>query len=254
MSKHRQKSSPVNHKRMVLGAVGKSALLSAALLVAGSLRASPILLVATSAAAPQPQPQAPAAQPPTIPLKVVNKSLFCSRLQQAFASYAEASGFDRVQVTLMASNAASQIVEEFRAGRTSDYINAEALAQLGRAQQKPGAGAYLPLAGFMGPAMGLGQNVSLALSAAELRYIPHAQKGLDLVVIAKNAASLTPERAQKVAEVAASMGIHIHVAWVGDGEGNLAVNEAKSLAWVAAATDGVFVNLSGANPCGSDAM
>lgn len=188
---------------------------------------------------------------PTLPLKIVSKEQFCSRLQQYFTGYGAANGFDRVQTALLASNAASALVAEFRAGRATDYINAAALAALANAPDKTPQGTLLPTAGFLGDAMGLGQNVTLALSAGELRYIPFAQHGLDMVLIAQNAASLTPERARKVAEVATQSQIHIHVLWVGGpADQPMAIDDARMLAWLAAVTGGAFANLSGTTtPC-----
>ncbi len=211
---------------------------------------------------PQPAPQAPPLapspqapqrpqKPQPLPLRVVNRAQFCGRLAQVFANYGAANGYDRVQTAMLANGATAQVVAEFRNGRATDYINAGALAAYSNVPSRAPQGGYLPLANFVGQAMGLGNNVALALSTGELRFIPFAQKGMDLVVIAQNAAALTPERAKKVAEVAGQNGIHIHIVWVGpEAESGGVIEEARSLAWLAAVTGGAFANLSGRdNPC-----
>ncbi len=209
------------------------------------------LFSSTLSLAQAPQGKAPQAlERPTLPLRIVAKEQFCGRLAQVFANFGTANGLNQVQTAMLANGATSQIVQDFRTGRATDYINSQALAAFSRTQT-PGQEGYLPLAGFVGQAMGLGSNVTMALTAGELRFIPYAQKGMDIVVVAQNAASLTPERAKKVAEVAAQMGIHIHVIWVGpEADNGAVIEEARSLAWLAAVTGGAFANLSGRdNPC-----
>ena len=194
------------------------------------------------------------AAPVSLPLRVVGKQDFCTRLKATFASYGARSGYTPVQSTLMASQASAMMIAEFRAGHISDFVNAQALATLGRRQAIPQGDVYLPVAAFMGPAMGLQGNLAVALSASELRYLPMAQKGLDMLVIAQNGAALTPERAAKTIEVAQGLGIHIHVAWVGQGDQD-AVVEARLLAMVASRTGGIFANLAGdGDSCGGEAL
>jgi lipoprotein signal peptidase len=186
-----------------------------------------------------------------MPLRVIATPEFCGRLQSTFTQYAVQSGFNKVQTTLMASGATASVIDEFRQGRASDYISTAALSRY--AKQTEGVqNGYLPLAQFVGQAMGISGNIVLALSSGELRFIPHAQRGMNIVVVAQNGAALTPERAKKVAEVAHNLAIRIHVIWVGETDPNATerMAEARSLAWLAAMTGGAFANLGGtANPC-----
>lgn len=191
------------------------------------------------------------AAPTSVPLKVVGRQEFCSRLTQRFASYGAASGYSKVESALLANGGAVGVTQEFRAGRATDFINAAALAEYSSVPVKAPSDGFLPIAGFVGEAMGLTGDVTMALSAAELRFIPFAQRGLDLVVVAQNATTLTPGRMQKVAEAARSMGIKIHVVWVGptDDDGK-DLSAATPLAWIAAMTGGSIANLGGrSNPC-----
>lgn len=201
---------------------------------------------------PRPMP-APAQtkQPKGIPLTVVERKAFCQRLQRSFTEYGRKTGYTQVESAMLGSAASMAVVQEFRAGRATDYASAQALEKIAGVSAKVPEDSYLPLATFIGGALGLSGTVSLALSAGELRFIPHAQKGMAIVVIASNSAALTPERAKKVAEIARNAKITVSVVWVGRTETEPgAVLEAQSLAWIAAMTGGVFANLSGAdNPC-----
>ena len=222
-----------------------------------------VVFVPLSAASPAQAPAAPQANVATLApstagdaplqLRVVDRVAFCSRMRQAFAHYASSNGYDAVQQNLLATNATVGLVEEFKLGRAADYVSAASLSAYSRVPHRGAADSYLPVSNFVGLALGVGNNVTLALSVGELRFIPYAQKNLALVVIAQNAASLTPERAKKVAEVAQQAGIKINVLWVGSShEDGQAINEARSLAWLTSVTGGYFANLSGhENPCQS---
>lgn len=205
-----------------------------------------------SPAAPAPEAVAPGGASP-VPLTVVGQKMFCDRLRGAFSNFAVKTGYNPAQTTVLASAATLGVINDFKNGRAADYISADNLASIAKVPHMNPKGSYLPLAGFVGSALGTSGNVMLALSAGELRFIPYAQRGQEMVVIAQNAASLTPERTAKVAEVAKASAIKIHVIWVGgDGEEQTAVDDARSLGWLAAMTGGVFVNLSGAeHPCAS---
>src|SRR5687768_8033096 len=93
---------------------------------------------------------APAQQPaPGLPLKIVERSQFCGRLANVFANYGQTSGYDRVQQTLLASGATASVMQEFRSGRATDFINANALAQFSNVPSRNPDAAYIPLAGIM---------------------------------------------------------------------------------------------------------
>ncbi|MCX6104567.1 MAG: hypothetical protein NTY08_01885 [Proteobacteria bacterium] len=195
---------------------------------------------------------APTPQRPALPLRVIDKNQFCTRLSQAFTNFATANGLDRVHTALLSTGATAEVVQEFRAGRATDYLKVAAIRNIARLPAVDKDEGYLALSGLIGEAMGVGNNVTLALSTGELRYIPSAQRGVDMVVVARNGATLTPPRAQKVIEIAKGSQIRIHILWVGENESAQDVEEARALAWVAANTGGAFANLGGSqndNPC-----
>ena len=186
------------------------------------------------------------------PLRLVGHQEFCAKLAQSFGNIGVASGFDRVHTAMLASGAAVHVVEEFRSGRASDFIRAGLLRTIANVPAVASDQSYLPLSGIVGEAMGVGSNAALALSSGELRYIPAAQRGSDVVVIAQNAASLTPDRTRQVAEIARTQGIRVSIVWVGSGEESQGKHDARTLSWLAAVTGGGFADLGGqASPCGS---
>jgi hypothetical protein len=196
-----------------------------------------------------------------VPVQMISRQDFCNRLSTGLKQFGLASGYDAKQSGLIASAATDELVSAFKSGRASDYINSSALAPLAKlsgADAMVKAPGYIPMANFLAPALGiLPAQTVLALSAAELRFIPHVQQGMNIIVIAQNAAPLTPERAKAVAETAGRLKIKIHVLWVGDsvsasgGEGpSVSRSESQAMAFLAAVTGGTYADLSGADHCG----
>jgi hypothetical protein len=204
-------------------------------------------------------PTAPIANPATtlkatstpIKLFVMGKETFCNRLNQAFSSIGFQAGYTPAQAALIASGALSKVIQDFRSGRASDYLHSQTLLAESNLPMEKNIPGYIATAPFIGQAMGVSTQVSLALSASELRFIPHVQKKTDVIVVAKNAAALTTERVQKIIELAKQQDIKIHVLWVGEFEDNgQEIEEARVLAWIVAATGGRFTNIGGQEwPC-----
>lgn len=228
------------------------AVLSNPVAIAVPMVATPVVTaIAPEAPATSSKAQVEALKPQA-PLRLVDKQEFCSKLAKSFANIGASSGFDRVHTAMLGNGAAVQVVEDFRSGRASDYMRAALLRTIANVPAVAGDDSYLPISSVVGEAMGVGSNAALALSSGELRYIPAAQHGTDLVVIAQNAASLTPERAQKVAEIARAQEIHVSIVWVGAGDEGQDRQDARTLGWLAAVTGGAFANLGGQiSPCGS---
>jgi hypothetical protein len=212
-----------------------------------------VLVLQTEAAMGQQDRMQQIAQPQSIPLKVVDKKMFCDRLKNRFEVYGRQNGYSQVQVAMLSNSATAGLIEEFRAGRATDFISTKAIAAFSRVPEK-GQQGYLPVSNFVSGAMGLGSDITLALAVGELRFIPFAQKNKDLVVVARSTMALSPARAQKVAGIARDGKIRVNVIWMGRTdleEDEDKMSEARQLAWLAAVTGGSFVNLSGTkNPCG----
>lgn len=190
---------------------------------------------------------------PALPLKlfVLGKEAFCNRLIQAFTSLGNQAGFNPSQTTQIAHGAMAKVIQEFRNGRASDYLSSQALFSESNLPMEKNIPGYIATAQFLGRAIGTSENVSLALSASELRFIPHVQKNTDIIVIAKHAAALTVERVNKIIELARQQNIKVHVLWVGESnENSQEIEEARVLAWIVSATGGRFTNLGGHDwPC-----
>ena len=215
-----------------------------------SVQAQPGTPAPAAPAAPNMQNQTPAPNQGTrqLTLRMVDRGQFCRTVQGGLAAWGTAAGFDQRATSVMASSVTAGLVDAFRSGRGSDYIDQAALVSLMRGtvvrETTPG---YLPLAAFLAPAIGTNpQTTTVALSAGELRFIPFAQKGMDIVVIAQSAAPLTPERARNVTDIATRLGIKLSVVWIGaDTSETKQGEERDALAFLAAVTGGSFVDLSG---------
>lgn len=189
-----------------------------------------------------------------VQLRVVPRAAFCASLTGSFVRYAELNHYDQIQSALLVSAGVAAIVGEVKAGRAQQYVSANALAELANVPNRAPQDGLIPLSTLVGPALGLRPEATLAMSAGELRYLPFAQRGLDVIVLARNVDDLSEERVMKVATVARELGVRVSSVWVGPAtggaEGAAADGEARILAWLAAATGGSFADLSGGgNPC-----
>lgn len=193
---------------------------------------------------------APAAAPQ---IRLISKEMFCKNLQLTFVQYAATNGYSKIQTKMLASTATQMVVQEFRNGRASDYMNTAALAHYADQPDLAPKNTYLQMANFIGTAMGLSPKVSLALSTGELRFIPFAESDMDIVVIAQNAAPLTPERAKKIVEVATAKKVRISVLWVGaESIEATDLDQTRMLGWIVSMTGGFLTNLGGSDTiCGT---
>ncbi len=182
----------------------------------------------------------------SVPVRILPKDMFCKRLQSSFVEYASTTGYNKLQTAMLASTASQMVVQEFRSGRASDYMDAAALAHYAQQPDLAPKNSFLQMAAFVGNAMGLSPKVSLALSTGELRFITYAQADTDIVVIAQNAAPLTAERAAKIVEIARSLNVRISAIWVGTESMEAAdVEKTRLLGWIVGMTGGFLTNLGG---------
>jgi len=212
-----------------------------------------------NAGSPEERPAVVLAQAAEAPRKFVVRNIprdqFCKSMQGMLANWGAGAGFDARRSTIMATSVTSELVDSFRTGRATDWIDQKSLVRIMNRERADGvAPGYIPLAAFLAPAMGTRPgSTSVALSAGELRFIPHAQRGTDIVVIAQSAAPLNPERARTVADVARKLDIRLSVVWVGTpGVAEETTHEDRSaLAFLTSITGGGFVDLGGEG-CGRD--
>lgn len=197
--------------------------------------------------------QTPATPQAAPQIRLIPKEMFCKNLQLTFVQYAATNGYSKVQTKMLASTATQMVVQEFRNGRASDYMNTAALAHYADQPDLAPKNSYLQMAKFIGTAMGLSPKVSLALGTGELRFIPFAETDMDIVVIAQNAAPLTPERAQKIVEVATAKKVRVSVLWVGPESIDASdLDQTRMLGWIVGMTGGFLTNLGGSDTiCGT---
>ncbi len=195
--------------------------------------------------------------PKTEPLKVVSPRDTCAGLGREMARYGAGSGMDKVQTAMLASAGSAMLAMELRNGEAQPYVNAEALASLVRGpanirRVNAAKAGFVPLSALLAPTLGLDRQISLVLSTSELKQMPFAQRGIDVLVIAREAAELNAERVRKVADTALGLGVRVSVLWAGtkagiQGEGT---EDARLFAWLATVTGGAFADLGGpVNPC-----
>lgn len=190
-------------------------------------------------------------------LRVVSRAAFCNSITGSFVQYAQANRYDQIQSALLVSAGVAALVGEVRNGRAQQYVSTNALAALANVPPRAPQDSLIPLGALLGPALGVKSDATLAMSAGELRFLPFAQRGMDVIVLARNVDDLSEERVMKVAAVARELGVRISAVWVGGNQdsskGGAADSDAKILAWLAAATGGSFADLSSAgvagNPC-----
>jgi hypothetical protein len=185
-----------------------------------------------------------------VELRQVPRAAFCESLTGSFVRYAELNRYDQIQSALIVSVGVAAIVGEVKAGRAQPYISTKALSSLANVPARTAEDTLIPLAAMVGPALGVRPDANLVMAASELRFLPLAQKGVDVVVFARNVDELTEDRVMKVASAARELGVRVSTVWVGPATRGAAEGDAKMLAWLAAATGGAFVDLSGnGNPC-----
>ena len=134
-------------------------------------------LLTASAAMGNPQapapaaPAAPTAAAPTseapiqqqrqaMPLRVIDKNQFCTRLSQAFTNFATSNGLDKMHTALLSTGATAEVMQEFRAGRATDFMKVAEIRNIARLPAAEKDEGYLALSGMIGEAMGIGSNVT----------------------------------------------------------------------------------------------
>lgn len=191
----------------------------------------------------------PAVSQKPLRLSVLGRESFCKRLSRSFEKLGSASGLSERQALVFASLASVKVVDDLRSNSPSDFFLTATVTTDG-ALPKAGLPGYVEIQKYLGEVVEA-SSVSLVLSAAELRFFPRIPANSEVIVVAKNTASLTLERIQAMTQLAVSSNIKINVVWTGDSnESGREIEDARILAWVASATSGKFVNLGGSeSPC-----
>ncbi len=175
----------------------------------------------------------------------------CKGFQSVFKSLASEKGMSPVLSEGYAIGATATFIEDIKNQRASDVVSLSQLEKFVPERARPGLTGYGNTAGIISAALGL-KNITLLLSTQELRFLHLAERGVDVVVLAQNAASLTQERHSKLIDIAKNLGFRIHVIWVGSApsESEMVKFDFTLLAALAAQTNGAVIDLSRSeNPC-----
>lgn len=184
-------------------------------------------------------------------IQVVQTRDFCQRLDQMFQRLGTDYGLTPKDNSILAAVATRKLIDEFRDGRTSDFVQ---LRRLGYHFEKIQGRSQEPLffrpEKLVGPALGLTDDVNLVLSSNELRFLGTLSPGKPVVVFANHSAAMTPNRLDEIRLVASQRGNPIHVVWLGSAVNDDNLLEASPLFSLSLQTGGSFVDLSGeAIPC-----
>lgn len=189
---------------------------------------------------------------PTNNLRIVQKEEFCRGMNDSLIQFTRANGMTPSESQLAAGRTSGNLLQGFQEGRGTLYLDvADIDPRMKSAEGKEEN--YLVVANLMGRAMGIqAQTIEMVLSVSELRFIPHAQAGSEIVVVAQNGSALNPARIKSVAETAKRLNIKLNVIYIG----NLAkrsksmAQDATNLAYLAAFTGGAFADMSNTKTCG----
>lgn len=181
---------------------------------------------------------------------VMPSTRFCAALEQHLATFVRHQGVGSVRAALLANRASVQLIEEWRAGFGSDFIDVNALLQLDRdttaAPVVDQAGAsvgenLMPLAPLLSAGLQLNasQRSLLIFDTDQLRFLPHMPSRGHIVLVTRDAQVLTPDRARRVVLTALRSQISFSVIWLGQSR-----QQAMVLAMMTQALGGQLVDLS----------
>ena len=174
---------------------------------------------------------------PQIPVEVVTRNVVCARLMQTFANEAAAEGLDPVEQDLFTGVGAASLINALQTGELEakvvrragaartpantapepalSYVRLDVLTTNAHIAPRTSEPLYAPLAAFLAPVVGAIGDVGVAMSPDELRFLPFAQKGMSMIVVARNAAGFDAERSRRVADIARTLAIRIYLVWAG---------------------------------------
>ncbi len=182
----------------------------------------------------------------------LSKPMICERVKTVFKGLAVEKGLSPVLSESYALGATATFIDDMKNQRSSDVISLSALERVVPERSRPGLTGYANTGAIVSQAFGFTKGVTLLLATPELRFLHLAERGVDVVVIAQNAASITQERHAKLVEIAKQLGSKIHILWVGGSpnDDQLTKFEFTLMAQLALQTGGSVTDLSGSgNPC-----
>ncbi len=99
---------------------------------------------------------------------------------------------------------------------------------------------YLSTAEILGLTLGTKRPLTLATSTTELRHLPAAPRGTEVLLVVSSVLELNSDRAIAITAIARRLDIRLSVLWTGALDA-VTQDEAKALAFLAQATGGNFI-------------
>lgn len=190
-------------------------------------------------------PQTGFSQVPSAPsktLQVIAPNQFCSRLTNILASYALGQGLERRDSLRLANKASQDLVRRLGTGTVDAFLNVSSLKTSNTADVDE---VWLSVPDVVVSALGFApERVLIVEQANDLKFTSHVMPGSQLLLVVSDAEDLNADRARRVSNAANSLGIKIHVIWVGVGLNPQVARRAMSAASLAANTEGAFLDLS----------
>jgi hypothetical protein len=181
-----------------------------------------------------------------LPLKVIDATGFCRRLNHHLRLVALKTGLNPANSELFAKASTLSLISDLKLGYRGEFLRTDKLAanaQLPKMHSQP---QYVSVANLLSFAMGSSKELAIVTSPSGLKRIPHAQQGIEVLLVAHKNMVLNANRAQQVANAAKRLNIRVHVLWVGNENAHTRNPVTLPLIWTAAATGGSVANLGGA--------
>lgn len=195
----------------------------------------------------QPSVQAPA-EKSKVNIQIVQPGEFCRRVTNAMTSLSSQTGLDRRDSLRLGGKASAALIAQLKKGVMNPYMDVKTF------QSSPtpdGDRQWFSMPEVLVSALGVvPRKVLLVDNLSDLKFTSHVMPGSQILVLAKSTADLTPERAKLVAQTAQALGAQINVIWVNKSRDGKDLRAAEGLAFIAAITGGVFLNLSADGACG----
>lgn len=147
-----------------------------------------------------------------------------------------------------ATVAAQQIVRTIRAGQVAQVVPLQMLGLSEHGGSERELRRFISMRDILRAGLNTPAEFLLAFDVDELKYVPHAVSGTNILLLVKDASALTPERARVITAIAQRNRITISTVWYGPAHEE-GVRAATGLAFLTGMTQGVFVDLNGPSSC-----
>jgi hypothetical protein len=163
-------------------------------------------------------------------------------------SLSSQTGLDRRDSLRLGGKASAALIAQLKKGVMNPYMDVKTFQS---SATPDGDRQWFSMPEVLVSSLGVvPRKVLLVDNLSDLKFTSHVMPGSQILVLAKSTADLTPERAKLVAQTAQALGAQINVIWVNKSRDSRDLRAAEGLAFIAAITGGVFLNLSADGTCG----